>query len=130
MEPVVNRSSKREVQINGSFGTKVCVGAVVMMVIVGIGAIRVMVATHGDKAKIDPLIAAVTLISSAIVGAILGAALALKDCIQRKIAGGEHVSVTLRLLFGSGFKSIAVWVFFVFFVGVFVLPIALTIKPF
>jgi hypothetical protein len=123
-------STEQKNRVDGSVAKKMCVGAVVMAAFVAIISIRVMVATYGDDAKIDPLIATVTLLSSSIIGAMLGATLALKDCIHRKISDGERVSVVHRLLFGYGFRSLAAWICIVFFICMVVLPILLTIRPF
>ncbi len=124
------RSLQRQDRIEGSLLKKMAVGAVVMTAFVGVMAIRVMVATHGDDAKIDSLIATITLVSAATSGAVIGATLALKDHIQRKVDVGENVPAALRLLFGSGVRSLAFWVGLIFFVCLVLLPVVLTIRPF
>ena len=118
----------QENQINGSVVTKMAVGAIVMTAFVATVSIRVMVKTHGDDVTFDPIVAATIVISSASVGAILGAVLALKDRVQQRLAKGERISFILRLLFGSGSKSLTVWIGFVFFVCLVVLPILLAIN--
>lgn len=121
--PPVNR-------IEGSILTKMSVGAVSLTAIVAIAAIKVMFQTHGEDAKIDPAIATAILAPSAVVGAMLGAVLALKDRIQRKLENKEHVSYFLRLLFGSGNTSLAIWISWIFLTCLVIIPVVLSLKPF
>jgi hypothetical protein len=69
-----------------------------------------------------PLVAALT-VASAVIGALLALALSLKDVVQRRINREEPVSPILRLYFGSGVQSLAVW-FLTVLIGGFFITIA------
>ena len=67
---------------------------------------------------IQPRLVALVLLSSALVGASLGAVLALKDRIEFKLKDRQQVAFPLRMLFGLGAGPLfAIW-FSVIFITV------------
>ena len=107
-----NRSENR---IDGSCAKKMIVCAVVFALVGGTVAVRVMLAGNG---VIQPRLVAIVLLSSALVGASLGAVLALKDRIEFKLKDRQQVAFPLRMLFGLGAGPLfAIW-FSVIFITV------------
>ena len=47
---------------------------------------------------------------AAIVGAFLGAALSMRDVVDRRLADGKPVGSVLRLFFGRGITTVLVWI--------------------
>ncbi len=124
------RTTAPEHKVEGSVLIKMSVGAVVMMAFVAVVSIRVMLQTHGEKAKIEPAVALLVMFSSAAVGALIGGLLALKDRVQRKLEKGERVSYGLRLIFGAKEVSLALWIGVTLFICLIGLPILLSLLPF
>lgn len=89
---------------------KIVVGAVatpILVLVCGLRANR----RGGTGFPNDPIIIAAIFGGSAIVGAVLGAALSLKDVVQSRLADGKPVAFPLRALFGFGIWSLLlVWV--------------------
>ena len=107
-----NRSENR---IDGSRAKKMIVCAVVFALVGGTVTVRVMLAGNG---VIQPRLVALVLLSSALVGASLGAVLALKDRIEFKLKDRQQVAFPLRMLFGLGAGPLfAIW-FSVIFITV------------
>lgn len=73
--------------------------------------------------RTHPVSSAVGLLGVAVVGAVCGAALTVKDVVEARMEQEQSVPFPLRLLFGYGLKSLLlVWVPLAFFL-VIVVPI-------
>lgn len=108
-------ANRTENRIDGSCVKKMIVCAVVFALVGGTVTVRVMLAGNG---VIQPRLVAIVLLSSALVGASLGAVLALKDRIEFKLKDRQQVAFPLRMLFGLGAGPLfAIW-FSVIFITV------------
>lgn len=106
------------------------VGAVCCTAITMIFAVRVMVTTYGGDAAVNPSLAIIIALCSALVGAGLGAMLGIKDRVQQRMARGVYVGPLMRSLFGSGGRSVAIWLSLVFVCAFFMLPVLLILGLF
>jgi hypothetical protein len=61
---------------------------------------------HGDEITKRPGMIALILAISALVGALLGGFLSLKDVVQMRMAEGRPVTLPLKLMFGYGVWSV------------------------
>ncbi len=112
-------SPKPAIPLGSSFNDLFSGGASVWMKILGAAvAVPVAVFVYGRKATrnsssgpfSDSATLAMILIGSSAVGAFLGAALSMKDVVDRRRANGQPVAFPLRLLFGFGIFSIFAWI--------------------
>src|SRR5690606_17408837 len=71
----------------------------------------------------SPVVIAAVLGSCAIVGAVLGGLLSMKDVVQTRLADGKPVAFPLRLLFGFGMLLLLL----IWFPGAIVLTLVVTI---
>lgn len=58
----------------------------------------------------DPVVLAVVVVCSIAAGAVLGAALSLKDVVEARLQTEKPVALPLKLLFGLGFRSLLLWI--------------------
>jgi len=118
--------------IGSSFNDLFAGGASVWLKIIG-GAIATPVAVaffalranrkSGTELPASPAVFAAILGGCAIIGAVLGGLLSLKDVVQTRLAEGKAVTFPLKLLFGFGIWSLLL----VWFPGVIVLTLVVTI---
>ncbi len=66
-------------------------------------------ARRGGEMPVDPAVLILILVGSSAVGAVLGAALTVKDVVRDRLDRGAPVAFPLKLLFGMGFVSLLVW---------------------
>ena len=101
---------------------KIVGGAIATPVIVVVFALR---SSRGGGRVLpnDPVLIAISLAACAVIGAVLGALLSLKDVVQTRLADGKPVSFALKLLFGFGLWSLL----FVWFPVAIVVTLAVTI---
>ena len=62
------------------------------------------------QGPLNPVVAGVVLVITLLAGAVLGAALSLKDVVEERLAAGRPVALPLKLLFGLGMKSLLIWI--------------------
>lgn len=95
-------------QSDGSILLKMGGAGVATAAVVIAGAVKF---SRDPKSHIElstPLIVGLAL-GSLVLGAVLALALSLKDVVRRRIDRGKSVSPLLRLFFGGGRGSLALW---------------------
>jgi hypothetical protein len=97
-------------KIDSTIWIKILVGAIAAPVVVAVGGMRAIARGADNDIGLTPFVAILVLMGSSIIGASLGALLALKDRVDKQVLAGHSVSTPLRLLFGYGLWSLlAVW---------------------
>lgn len=88
---------------------KILGGAIATPVIVAAVANRAR-RRGGVEFSSDPVMIAVLLMGCALLGAVLGGLLSMKDVVQARLAAGKPVAFPLKVLFGFGIWSLVlVW---------------------
>jgi hypothetical protein len=80
-------------------------GAVVTAMFAGFQIFKISQERGEDISK-HPMLIAIILASSTVVGALLGGLLSLKDVVQMRMAEGRPVALPLKLMFGYGVWSL------------------------
>ena len=129
---ISRRTHATSIPLGSSFNDLFAGGASVWLKIVG-GAIATPIAViimalrakrrGGLTLPDSPVVIAAVLGSCAIVGAVLGGLLSMKDVVQTRLADGKPVAFPLRLLFGFGMWSLLL----IWFPGAIVLTLVVTI---
>lgn len=129
---IPRRIHSTAIPLGSSFNDLFAGGASVWLKIAG-GAIATPVAVAlialrskrrgGMELPESPVVIAAVLGSCAIVGAVLGGLLSMKDVVQNRLADGKPVAFPLKLLFGFGMWSLLL----IWFPGAIMLTLVVTI---
>lgn len=101
---------------------KIVGGAIATSVVVTLMALRSK-RRGGMELPESPVVIAAVIGGAAIVGAVLGGLLSMKDVVQNRLAAGKPVAFPLKLLFGFGMWSLLL----VWFPAAIVLTLVVTI---
>lgn len=74
------------------------------------------------------LVVGITIAIPALIGAVLGLCLSLKDVVKRRLNDGQSVNLVLRAYFGWGIGSLLLWVVTIFFGTIGILLLSLSIR--
>lgn len=103
-------------RIEGSAWIKVLIGALTTPLVVVAFLVGQVFAGAAGGAWITASIVIPMLVCAGLVGGALGALLALKDYVDKRLLAGQPITFPLRLFFGYGLWSLlAVWLPLAFF---------------